>query len=134
MDNKNGEFSFTGQRCCIFEFENIEEAIKSMDFEFIKGYEDKFINKDGSIKHYLHTWDDGERRLIRCKRCGAYFLRQDSEFHGFDDSDYMDWFQVESPNAAEKLNEMLNGWEIERKYHSPRLSRTNGEYHWNKKE
>ena len=46
----------------------------------------------------------------------------------------MDWFQLESSNAAEKLNEMLNGWEIERKYHSPRLSRTNGEFHWNKKE
>lgn len=85
-----------------------------MDFEFIMGYGDKFINEDGSIKHYLHTWDDGERRLIRCKKCGAYFIRQDSEFHGFDDSDYMDWFQVESPNDAEKLNEMYNGWELEK--------------------
>ena len=134
MKNIGGEFYFDGQRCHIFEYDNVEEAVKAMDFETIKEYGDEFLNEDGSVKHYLHTWDDGERELLRCKKCGAYFIRQDSEYHSFDDSYYTDWFQIEIPNDAEKLNELFNGWEIERKYHSPKLLRTNGEYHWNKKE
>ncbi len=133
MENLNGMYSFRGQRCCIFEFDNIDKAMKAMDFELIKSHGDTYVNEDGSIKHYLHTWDDGERSLVRCKKCGAYFIRQFSEFHAFNDSYYTDWFQVESPSVAEKLNEVYDGWKIEKEYTSPRISKTNGKYHWNKK-
>lgn len=74
MDKNNGEFSYDGQRSCLFEHDNVEEAEKAMDFETIKEYGDKFLNEDGSVKHYLHTWDDGERELLRCKKCGAFFI------------------------------------------------------------
>ncbi|MDD3417605.1 MAG: hypothetical protein EOM11_06315 [Erysipelotrichia bacterium] len=134
MDKNNGEFSYDGQRSCLFEHDNVEEAEKAMDFETIKEYGDKFLNEDGSVKHYLHTWDDGERELLRCKKCGAFFIRQDSEYHSFDDSYYTDWFQVESPAMAEKLNEVYNGWQLEQEYHAPSILRTNERYHWNKKE
>ncbi|HEX3023261.1 MAG TPA: hypothetical protein VHP81_12825, partial [Lachnospiraceae bacterium] len=131
MENKDKVISFNGHRCCIFGFDNIEEAVKAMNFEFIKDYGDTFLNEDGSIKHYLHTWDDGERRLVRCKNCGAYFIRQASELHGSEDSYYIDWYQVESPDIAEKLNEIYSGWALEAEYKAPGMFMTNGKYHWN---
>ena len=132
MKNNHEVYSFIGHRCCIFENETIEDAIKSMRFETIKEYGNKFLNEDGSVKHFLHTWDEGERELVRCNKCGAYFIKQDSEFHGLDDTDYTDWYQVENPDIAEKLNEIYNGWELEKKYSAPGILRTNGKYHWNK--
>ena len=54
-------------------------------------------------KKHLHTWDDG------------------------------DWYQVESLSVAEKIDEVYDGWKIEKEYTSPRISRTNGKCHWNRK-
>ena len=68
--------------------------------------------------HFLHTWDDGYRRLLRCRACGGYLLLQSSEFHGFrdDDSYYSDYFPVSGPEeAAERrgmtVSEMFVGKE-----------------------
>ena len=50
--------------------------------------------------HYLHTWDDGHRILSKCPECNAYILIQVSEYHGSDDSYYIDYFPVASREAA----------------------------------
>ena len=54
--------------CHIFEFENADEAYENMDFEIIEDYGDELY---GNI---LYTWDDGERKLLRCRKCGANVL------------------------------------------------------------
>lgn len=122
----NSIYRFTGIRCCIFEDENTaKDKLNSMPIT--KKYGDTF--SDGLKTHYLHTWDDGERYLKKCPNCGAYFLVQKSEYHGAEDSYYTDWFQVEGEEHAELLNEKLNGFEIERKYHTFAFFSTNGEFY-----
>lgn len=99
------------KKACIgFEMEDAAEAYKHMDPELVEDYGDMAY---GNI---LHTWDDGERYLCRCKTCGGYILVQNSEFHdmsGGDDSYYTDYFPVDSPEAADELNRKYNGFDLE---------------------
>ena len=79
--------------------------------------------------HSLHTWDDGERFLAKCGRCGGYILIQSSEFHSFTDSDdsfFTDFFPVSSPEEAEELNRRYDGFQIERDFGKRFLMETNG--------
>ena len=71
---------------------------------------------DSCNGHSLHTWDDGHRILSKCPECNAYILIQVSEYHGSDDSYYIDYFPVASREAALALNEQYDGWQIEREY------------------
>lgn len=66
--------------------------------------------------HSLHTWDDGERMLVRCRECGAYVLIQRSEFHSFSDapdSYYIDYFDVSGAEEARELNQRYDGYALE---------------------
>ena len=71
-----------------FEMDNLEDALKHMEYEVVEKYGDECNGK------YLHTWHDGERFLCRCKNCGGYILIQRSELHSAygDDSYYVDFF------------------------------------------
>ena len=124
------EIKFTGKKCCVFNnHKTAREKLGNMPI--IKIYGDTEYNEDKSVKHYLHTCDDGYRSLIRCQHCGAYFLVQKSEFHHFsggDDSYYTDWFQVNDENHAELLNDAYDGYQIEREYAGPAFFSTNGEF------
>jgi hypothetical protein len=103
--------------------------------KIVEEYGDAYHNPDGSVKHYLYTWDDGHRYLQQCRSCGAYFLVQVSEFHSFsgpDDSDYIDWYQVEDEGKAELLNRNLNGWQLESDYDAPHFFMTNDEFRGSK--
>lgn len=119
---------FEGSECCIFSNE-LTAKQKLIKMVIIKRYGDTFYNADKSVKHYLHTWDDGGRYLIQCPQCGAYFLVQKSEFHSSEDSYYTDWFQVESIQYAEMINEELSGFDIEMEYDAPTFFETNGNFH-----
>lgn len=67
--------------------------------------------------HCLHTWDDGYRKLCRCRVCGGLVLQQRSEYHGPENDDYYtDYFPVDSVQEAEQLNEHFGGFEIETKW------------------
>jgi len=66
--------------------------------------------------HYLHTWDDGARRLCRCSACGGLVLVQDSEYHGPEDNYYIDFFPVRSHMEAKHLNETYGGLLIEQEW------------------
>ncbi len=116
--------------CCIcFEMEEAEQAL-----EHLRGYEKVTEYGDEAYGHFLYTWDDGERLLARCKKCGGYILIQRSEYHGFtdDDSYYTDFFPVDSPEEADELNRRYDGFSIEREFPKRYLMRTNGELSWSK--
>ena len=79
------------------------------NLKFIKNY------GSGSLGHPYHTWDEGDRDLFQCKKCGAYLLRQYSEVH-MPDATYIDYFPVEDEADAEEVNRRYDGWSIETDY------------------
>lgn len=98
-----------GWPCIAFAMSDAEKAYQHMDIEIVERYGDTC---EGNI---LHVWDDGERILHRCKKCGGYILTQISEFHGIEsgDSYYCDRFPVSSPEEARAINRKYNGFQIE---------------------
>lgn len=125
-------FSFKGKPCCLFNYDTAEAAYKNMDFITIKEYGDCVKNPDGSIKHWLYVWDDGHRSLFQCKKCGAYFIYQSSEYHASEDSYYSDWYQVEDEQKAFMINDALDGDQLEREYKAPRIIKTDNKLAWKK--
>lgn len=115
-----------GKPCIGFSMDDAAEAFEHMDKEIVKDYGDTWG------KNILHTWDDGHRVLLRCKRCGGYMLLQLSEFHGMGDDDYYaDYFPVSGPREAEELNEKYDGEEIEESFPG-RWMIADARPHWNK--
>lgn len=79
-----------------------------MNTEIIEEYGDRFE------LNWLHTWDEGGRKLLKCKRCGGFILCQFSELHSMEDDDYfLDYFPVSSPEEARNLNAKYDGYAIE---------------------
>ena len=99
-------------KCIGFQMKSVEEAIEHMDYEIVRDY------GDYAYGNYLYTWDDGNRLLARCKKCGGYILIQHSEFHSAigDDSYYTDYFPVDSEREAEELNKQYGGFAIEEEF------------------
>lgn len=109
-------------KCIGFQMKSVEEAIEHMDYEVVRDY------GDYAYGNCLYTWDDGERFLARCKKCGGYLLIQHSEFHSFtgDDSYYTDYFPVDSEQEAEELNKQYDGSAIEEKFPGKYIISDNG--------
>lgn len=120
--------------CCLFQYATAEEAAQNRDFEVLENYGDIYFDSNGNAVHFLHTWDDGYRLLVRCKRCGALFLLQRSEFHGIEDSYYTDYFAVADREEALKLNASYDGFTIEQEFTGLRIWSTNDQWIWNKPE
>lgn len=101
----------TQMKCCSCE-----------SFETIKQYDPKPKNPDGSIRWFLYRWDDGKdgfRKLVRCTRCGRYFLVQCYRLNKFTKDSgllYQDWYAVESEHQADHLNRAYTGPELERSF------------------
>ena len=115
-----------GKPCVGFSMEEAKEAYEHMDRELVRDYGDIYGN------NILHTWDDGWRTLMRCKKCGGYILLQVSEFHGMDDdSYYVDYFPVAGPAEAQEINEKYNGEKIEEEFPQKWLI-ADGHPHWNR--
>lgn len=112
--------------CEAFKMELPEDAYNHIqDYIFVKSYGSE------AYGHRLYTWDEGERYLIRCRRCGGLILVQASEHRGLVDDDvYVDYFPVESEDEAELLNEKYNGWKIEGEFNGRYLMLTNGKATW----
>ena len=115
--------------CIGFNMENAEDALAHMDLETVQNY--------GAFAygHPLFTWDDGGRRLTRCKACGGYVLIQVSEFCSFwNERDYLYtyYFPVDGPDAAEELNRLYDGITLEQKYPSRHLCETDQGVYWSK--
>ncbi|MDO4175859.1 MAG: hypothetical protein Q4D99_00070 [Bacillota bacterium] len=105
----NPYIHFHGRPCCLFALEkdvplNIRMLNDSM--ELIADYGRSYNDQP------LHPGDDGDRTLLRCKSCGALFVRVSWETHSFSDFGdkyYDEWYQVNSQEQAEKLLEILPG-------------------------
>lgn len=113
--------------CIGFSMKDPVDAYRHMKLKRVRDYGD--VCGD----HYLHTWDDGRRLLMRCRNCGGYVLVQLSEFHGFgmEDSDYNDYFPVSGPEEAQKINEQYDGYRIEREFPKRWLSVDSPQHpHW----
>ena len=92
--------------CCMIKDRT---AFDERNLIFVKNYGDE------GYGHTYYTWDDGFRELYRCRKCGAYVLKQYSEIH-MPDATYIDYFPVEDEADAEEVNRKYNGWTIERDY------------------
>ena len=115
-------------KCIAYNMKDVLEAWKHMKCEVVEDYGRK------AYGHYLFVWDEGGRILLRCKNCGGYVLRQDSEFHGMEDDDYYtDFFFVDSPEEADELNRKYSGEEIEFEYSDRFLMYDNGMLKWSRK-
>jgi hypothetical protein len=122
--------------CCIFSFETAEEALGNLDFEILELYGNKQYNLDGTYKHSLHSGDEGGRMLIRCKKCGALFLRQyskyDSESEGIPgpNGHYTCFFPVKNREEALDYNERYDKISIKYDYQGIWLAEINDHYSW----
>ena len=113
--------------CIAFGMKDPNEAFAHMKTRRVENY------GDYAYGHYLHTWDEGERFLLKCEACGGYVLLQKSEYHSFSDtadSYYSDWFPVESPEEADELNRKYDGFKIEQEFPGRYLKKTNGKLGW----
>ncbi len=121
--------------CCLFQCASADEAARSRDFEVVEDYGDTYCDSDGNAVHYLHSWDDGCRMLVRCRKCGALFLMQKSEFHSLkEDRYYIDYFAISSREEALVLNAAYDGFAMERSYKGARLWSVDDHWLWIKPE
>ncbi|MBR1517727.1 MAG: hypothetical protein IJ620_06265 [Bacteroidales bacterium] len=109
--------------CIGFDLPTAAEA-----FEHFRGMlEELWDYGDMCNGHCLHTWDDGGRKLYRCRNCGGLILVQKSEYHGEENDDYYtDYFPVDSVQEAERLNELYGGWAIEKEWNGKKVFVSNG--------
>ena len=113
--------------CSAFQLDDPVEAFEHIrqGRKIIKNYGDRY----GS--NYLHTWDEGNRILYQCTLCGGFILGQFSEFHGVEDDDYYtDYFPVDGPEDAERINAEYDGERIEEKFPEKWMIADVGNPHW----
>lgn len=83
--------------------------------------------------HPLFLFDDGERYLVKCNKCGGYILIQDFERRSYSDGNdtyYTDYFPVDGPKEADFLNQMYGGWSIEFEFVGKWIANTDDSYCW----
>ena len=117
--------------CCIFSYAYAPTAIKHFEYEVLEDFGKIVFNEDGTIKHYTYTWDRGSRSAVRCKKCGAVFLYQWTEFS---DEYYGNYFLVKDLDEAILLNNNYSGFELEMGFKGLKLWTIDGVWHWNKKD
>ena len=119
------------EKCHVFENSRAEDAFAQLELEEVENYgEEKY-------GHYLHVWDQGCRKLMRCRTCGAFILMQQSVFLSFVNalnSEYIDWFPVSGPKEADELNRRYDGYQLERRFEGRYLRSTNGVPYWSDQE
>lgn len=108
--------------CCTFLQADAQMAGENMEVEVVRNYGDD---------DYL--FDDGYRRLHRCKKCGCYIFTQHSEFHGMDRDDYYtDYYPVATIEEGDWINEHYGVGKLEQEFPGRYLKKTNGKYCWSK--
>lgn len=118
--------------CCLFDFHSANEAASDFDFIELENYGDSYSDEQGDVVHQLHTWDEGYRSLLMCKKCGALWLKQFSEYHGFEDDYYTNLFEVKSKTDAERYNREFNGYQLEQEFVGPTIHDSKAGWIWNK--
>ena len=121
------------KRCCLFSYNTAEEAMAQKPFKRIEVFGNKQLNPDGTVKHWLHSGENGERMLVKCKKCGALFLWQSSYMTWRNDTVYHELIlPVENRETALEYNEKYNGWFLESNYCGLYIWETSKGWVWNK--
>lgn len=110
-------------KCCQMIKKTLSKRELMKNYTVIKEYDPQPKNEDGSTRWFLYRWDDGKsgvRRLIKCKKCGCFFLIQDYHLHKFSKNanvQYEDWYPIEGEIEADYANTKYTGlqWELRHK-------------------
>ena len=117
--------------CHVWEMKDAEEAKESLRGIMVRDYgEDTFL-EDGTELHGNYVFDDGNRYLLRCAKCGGLVLVQNSEYHSFSDEDdyYSDRIPVASVEEGDLLNILWGALELE-SYPYRNIRGNNFHYFW----
>jgi hypothetical protein len=124
--------------CCIFSYADAPTAIKHFEYEVLENFGKIVCNEDGTIKHYTYIWDRGGRSAVRCKKCGAVFLYQWTEFDGYylgkSDEYYENYFLVKDLDEAILLNNNYSGFKLEMGFKGLKVWTIDDVWHWNKED
>ena len=94
-----------GNECCLLSYNTAHEAMMKRTLEEIE----HFGGGDGEG----YSWDDGSRKLCRCKNCGALFLNYSIRFLSMtyeqDEKSYSYYIPVASREQALEYNEKYIG-------------------------
>ena len=92
--------------CCMFAD---DAKFERRNLEHIKSFGDTFEG------HQLYMWDEGDRTLYRCRKCGGYVLEQHSEIH-MPDTGYTDYVPVRDEKHTEQINREYGPLALETEY------------------
>ena len=102
--------------CHIYENSDAQAIYDSWQAELVRDYGEVTALADGTVLHDNNSWDEGGRKLLRCKECGALILRQYSVYNDmYDGPDgyYRDWIPVASMEEGDLLNILWGPMELE---------------------
>ena len=120
-----------GDLCHIYEITDAGEAGKDLETEPVKGYGSSTSYR-GVELHSNHESEGGGRALVRCKKCGAFFLSQHSWYEAMNpdlDGSFYDWIPVWSEKEADLMNIFLDSRELP-DYTFKHLRSNNYKYCW----
>jgi len=107
---------FHGETCCRFCKMNPEKDVEKMadGLQPLENYGGCLNFENGTMINDFASDFEGGRFLLKCPECGAYFVQVTGKnCVAFFDDDYYtyryDYFQVESPEHAHKLNLLTAG-------------------------
>jgi len=110
--------------CCLFSYCTVDEAVANMQFEIIEdfGKNDFYYgsggsNPDGTPMRAVGTYEQGSRQLIKCEKCGTFFLLQKSTAD-YDGTAYIfetHYFQMANYDEAISYNDEFDGRALKRK-------------------
>lgn len=121
--------------CCLFSYDDVATAAENFNFTLIQDLGDKVYNKDGSVKHRTYVWDKGGRSVLQCKKCGAFFINQWTDYFGPDgDYYYSHYFLVKDLEEAIYLNDKYGGLALETECRNKGLAiwESSDIWYWNK--
>ncbi len=122
--------------CCMYDIGEENWAKSNPKVRKIKSYGKQVCLGDGRVLHenyYENEKTHGERTLVRCEKCGALLINQntwcdnDNDYERAGSVDH--YVPVVSEEAADLLNILMDEEEITG-YFSSRLQRYNGNYLW----
>lgn len=102
--------------CNIYDISDAQKVYEQSEWELVKDYGEYTALPDKTVLHDNYNWDEGGRRLVRCRECGALILRQHSMYNDmYDGPDgyYKDWIPVTSAEEADLLNILWGSMELE---------------------
>ena len=121
--------------CCIYEVTDSVKIYRSLALEQMKNYGEKTVLEDGTVLHNNYDtegWDGGDRKLLRCRKCGGLFFCLYYYDYNMYDGYYScnDWIPVRTEEEADLLNILIDGNGGFRSVTERYLHRSDWTYKW----